>query len=264
MGVQFVSERNDLLTLVTPATPSRAVAVGYDEELERLAVLGRASGKLNHEVKNLITGLLGYLQVAQQEISGLPSAARGVEKLRYCIDRALAGAEVISDLVSTVSAATRGFSKGTQRVDVNAVINSVLELAGPSLGGDIVIELQLGRRATALGNHTELIQVLLNLLLNATDALGASHVQEKRIQIVTCSDDKRVYVSISDNGVGIPEESVHCIFERDYTTKGDRGRGFGLATAQHLVQQLGGWIGVESQEGAGTNFSFCLPVAVVA
>lgn len=108
------------------------------------------------------------------------------------------------------------------------------------------------------GNKGKLQQVLLNLLLNAKDAVG----QEGRITLVTRSDDGRTIVEVTDDGIGIAQEDLPRIFDPFFTTKGrGKGTGLGLSISYAIVRELEGEIQAESTPGEITRFRVLLPAA---
>jgi two-component system NtrC family sensor kinase len=113
------------------------------------------------------------------------------------------------------------------------------------------------------GNGSRLIQVLLNLLINAAHAIEPGRVEENEIRVVAReSASGRVTVEVSDTGCGIPPENLPRIFEPFFTTKAvGVGTGLGLPVCQGIITSLGGELTVESTPGRGTTFRITLPIA---
>jgi signal transduction histidine kinase len=111
------------------------------------------------------------------------------------------------------------------------------------------------------GDRVHLQQVLLNLLLNAIDAMADTPPAERRIVVRTARDgDRSVRVSISDRGHGVPQDKLARIFDAFVTTK-EHGLGLGLALARSIVEAHGGRIEAANNPGGGATFAFVLPVA---
>ncbi|MFL5451413.1 MAG: sensor histidine kinase, partial [Myxococcales bacterium] len=113
----------------------------------------------------------------------------------------------------------------------------------------------------ALANEGRLVQVFLNLLVNASQAIASSSTEPNEVRIVTCLDaEGRIAVEISDTGGGIPEDVLPRIFDPFFTTKPlGVGTGLGLSICHSLVTAIGGEIDVTSKVGAGTRFLLTLP-----
>jgi len=103
-------------------------------------------------------------------------------------------------------------------------------------------------------------QVLLNLIINARDAMDASG--RIRIRGEVSGGGRSLVLSVSDSGCGIPEEDLKNIFEPFHSTKGEQGHGLGLTAVSSVVERHGGTIEVESKVGVGTTFRVTLPVAL--
>jgi len=123
---------------------------------------------------------------------------------------------------------------------------------------NIIINYNIDKKLPSIkSDRGQLQQVFLNILTNAfyavKDNLGKIDIS------VEIKDDEMVYVTVSDNGVGISKENLDHIFEPFYTTKGEYGTGLGLSITYGIIQKLGGNINVESELGIGTQFTIILP-----
>jgi CheY-like chemotaxis protein len=149
-------------------------------------------------------------------------------------------------------------------VDLNQLVHEVVELTRPRWqdeaqlrGSRIEMAVEPGVIGAAAGEPAPLREVLMNLLLNAADAIG----QGGRITIRTWAKDDRVYCSITDTGAGMPEEVRRRALEPFFTTKGPKATGLGLSVAYGTVQRYGGTLTLESGEGRGTTVEVSLPAA---
>ena len=155
-------------------------------------------------------------------------------------------------------------------VQINEVVSSALELARPLIRSPVRVKTEMSHALPAVqGNSSRLEQVLVNLILNALDAMpegGNLTLSTKLVSSVTGPGIKNerqtqsVLVTVADTGIGIPENIRRSIFDPFFTTKTTgKGHGLGLSSAQAIVRQHGGQIEVHSAPGAGTTFTIRLP-----
>lgn len=235
---------------------------------ERMRVAGELSAGVSHNLNNILTGILGPAEYLE---NNLESPELLVEARR--IHNAAAKAR---DLVSRFSQAVRhGTPLRSRAVEINTVVNQAIETARPrwqdeAQGQDIQIAIETDLQASIpiQGTPDELHDILVNLLLNAIDAIGSIE-HGGTIRIVTSDDEGRVILSVSDNGVGMNTHTLNRVFEPFFTTKAEIGAGLGLATVHGTVSRWGGAISVNSQRGEGSEFVLefprsweALPVAV--
>jgi CheY-like chemotaxis protein len=152
-------------------------------------------------------------------------------------------------------------------VDLNQLVQEVVELTRPRWqdeaqlrGSRIEVTVEAGVIGAAAGEPAPLREVLMNLLLNAADAI----TQGGRITLKTWAKDDRVYCSVTDTGGGMPEEVRRRALEPFFTTKGPKATGLGLSVAYGTVQRYGGTLTVESVVGQGTTVEISLPTASAA
>jgi PAS domain S-box-containing protein len=143
-------------------------------------------------------------------------------------------------------------------VDVNAIAEDTLALIHHELKHCVSIERRYGEGVTMMGYPARLNQVLVNLLVNAAQAIRARG--NGKITLETRAADDQIEISVSDDGVGIPPENLNQIFSCGFTTRGDTGgTGLGLAIAKEIVDAHSGSLEVRSQVGVGTTFTVRLP-----
>ena len=164
--------------------------------------------------------------------------------------------------------------KTFSRADENQVLEPV-DLADIAASTLLLTERELASRArvvkdlrsspVASAPRGKLHQVVMNLLVNAMQALGDKDPRENEIRVLTGTDGKESVLSVSDTGCGIPEEAQERIFEPFFTTKPvGIGTGIGLSVCQAVVQKLGGRISVRSKVGQGTTFEVRVPTEPAA
>jgi len=221
---------------------------------DHLAELGLLASQVAHEVNTPLAGIASYAQLLMARMkSRLPE----LEILKKIETQAFRAAGIAG---SVLNFARRKDGEPVQEFDPGAVIAESLALFEPQLKGKR-IRLSL-ERAPSLprlqGHRGKIQQVILNLLLNAAQALPAGG----EIRLALDRDGESVRLRVADNGVGIPEQNLPRIFEPFFTVRSDgKGTGLGLAVVQRIVLEHGGTIQVESVEGAGTTFTVTLPAA---
>ncbi len=169
-----------------------------------------------------------------------------------------------------------GFARRSTRshssVDLSALAAEVLKLLGRTVGKQITLAGDLGESLVVTGDRSHLHQLLMNLCINARDALSEGGVltvrvrmaEEKDLEVLPFRDHGQyVVVRVEDDGIGMDEETKARLFEPFFTTKREgHGAGLGLATAYEVVDAHGGHIDVRSAVGEGTCFSVLLPVRI--
>ena len=225
---------------------------------QRLEAIGTLAGGIAHDFNNLIFGIkLIAAEVAASEIDPKRRAAM----------------ELIDDITERSATLTRsllGFARrGKQRampVSVNDVVTSMSELLTRTLAGlDLDFELEASERGTVHGDHAQLEQVIMNLVLNARDAVQGTGRVVVRTADLTSSDPQAgryVLLEVRDNGPGLPNEVRQHVFEPYFMTKTrpDPGSGVGLATVFAIVEAHNGSVEVDvGLDGRGTTIRLVLP-----
>ncbi len=225
---------------------------------EKLAAFGQLGAGIAHEVKNPLTGILGCSQLALMEVeegsfvyTNLALIEKETKRCKAIIDNLLKFARQEKAEMAPIEV--------TPVVeDTCAIVHHQMELNRVKLECDLAPGLPCIR-----GNANQLQQVLMNLVVNAQQALAGN---EGRIRIVTRSvEGGRLEILIEDNGPGIPEEIQSKLFEPFFTTKPPgQGTGLGLSVSFGIIQEHGGGITLESQPGHGTKFRITLPALAPA
>jgi len=224
---------------------------------ETLRAMGQLSSGMAHHLNNLFAVILGRVELMMGKVQ-----EAGVRRSLEIIQRtAQDGAEV----VRRVQRFSRVQPVSDVAVDLNQLVQEVVELTRPRWldeaqlrGARIEVKVEAGVIGAAAGEPAPLREVLMNLLLNAADAIpqGGGTVTLK-----TWSKDDRVYCLVTDTGAGMPEEVRRRALEPFFTTKGPKATGLGLSVAYGTVQRYGGTLTVESTEGQGTAVEISLPTA---
>jgi signal transduction histidine kinase len=186
--------------------------------------------------------------------------AEQLEELPQIVDETAEGVERITDLVQRMCRLSRKAEEELERVDLNAVLREALKLAEFHHNDAVRVELRLEDGLPPLmGSRECLVQAILNLLLNAKQALAGS--QGTCIVASTCREGDSVEIRVVDDGPGIPREIRERIFDPFFTTKRPgEGTGLGLSIAFDIVREHGGVLEVVSRPGTGASFTVRLPL----
>jgi two-component system sensor kinase FixL len=227
--------------------------------LSRVALMGEMSASIAHELNQPLSGILSNAAAGQRFID------RGDVDLREV--RELLG-DIVSDgrRASDVVRGIRGMVKKGQlarrSVNLNEIVMDAWRMASPdALLHSCQLETSLDSNLPAIdGDPVQLQQVLLNLAINAFDAMRDTPASKRKVLIATqSSDDGTVRTSVRDYGVGISEEMQGRLFDPFFSTKTE-GLGMGLAIVRSIVESHSGKITAENADGGGTRFEFVLPV----
>jgi len=234
---------------------------------QKMEAVGRLAGGISHDVSNYLGAIRGHCEMAMMKReSGDALAGR--------MGAAIATADKVSALIRQLLAFSRRQPVQPEVVDLNAVVADMERLMGRLLGEDVVLETRLdGEIASVEVDPSQIEQVLVNLLVNARDAMptggritvATAHVEADEDFVrrhPAATGGRHVRLTVTDTGCGIPAEVQDKIFDPFFTTKAESGSsGLGLATVYSLVRQYGGVVGVESVVGEGTTFEILLPAS---
>ncbi len=217
---------------------------------ERLEALGRLTGGIVHDFNNLLFVITGQVELARRQLAPEhPAFSR--------LGPALQAAERAAALTRQLLAFGRGAHPSPRPVDLNAVVAQLDGMLQRVIGEDVEIEVRTGRGLGRVeADFAEAEQLLLNLALNARDAMPGGG----RLVIETKNVGRYAMLAVSDDGMGMDEETRKRIFEPFFTTKPEgAGSGLGLATVHRIALRHGGRIRVDSAPGRGTTFRVYLP-----
>jgi two-component system nitrogen regulation sensor histidine kinase GlnL len=241
----------------------RTVRQAMEEDLrrsDRLALLGTLGAGLAHEIKNPLSGIRGAAQLLQAEFAGEESVVENTTIMIHEVDR-------VNELIEQLLDLARPARLRLEPLNIHELINHVLQLESSTpAGNDIRIERAFDPSLPPiLGDRTKLIQVFLNLVKNAFQAMAGKGCLtlttrvETDFSVRTRSRQKAklARIDIADDGPGIEPGDLPHIFSPFFTTK-QSGTGLGLAVCHHVITEHGGSIRVESQPGRGTVFKVLL------
>lgn len=223
---------------------------------QRLAAVGDLATGLAHEVNNPLAAIVGNAQLLLEDS---PKQGLTREMLGDVVSQALRISDLVRDLQSLAEAQKGGLST----VDVHQVLHRVVSAQNQELSTDgIAVKTDFkGASAAILGDEPALREVFGHLLSNSRNALQGR--TEKAITIATSSiEGEAVMIEVSDTGRGIPRENLERIFNPFFTTKQQwTGRGLALSICHRIIENHGGKISVQSEEGVGTTVTVVLPAA---
>jgi two-component system cell cycle sensor histidine kinase/response regulator CckA len=231
---------------------------------DRMVSAGTLAAGVAHEVNNPLSYVIANLRGIGRTIARLRPQLPGevVADLDAMISDAREGAERVSEIVSDLSAFARPDDGATRPVDVHAVLERTLKIASNQIRHRARLFRDYKPTPPVLAGEGRLAQVLLNLLVNAAQAIPEGHADAHEIRVSTRELGPRVLVSIQDSGAGIPDDIRGRIFDPFFTTKPlGTGTGLGLSICHGIVTQLGGTLTVDSTPGAGSTFTVSLPSA---
>ncbi len=232
-------------------------------QADRLAALGTLAAGIAHEINNPLTYVLLNLEALRAHVAkaGL-TPAQVVECERHLSD-ALDGAERVKTIVRDLKGFARVDDGGRARVDLRDSVAAAVKLADNELRHRARLTVEAEEIPPVYANATRIEQVLVNLLINAAQAIeGDDHEAAEVCVRVRAAADDTVVVEVSDTGVGIPAELVDRIFDPFFTTKPvGSGTGLGLPIVHSIITAHGGSVHVQSEVGKGSTFTVVLPAA---
>ena len=224
------------------------------QQSQRLEAVGRLAGGIAHDFNNLLTGILSYSDLILQELRPDDPLRTDVEQIRDAGQRA-------AGLTRQLLAFSRRQVLRPRAVSLNAMVTELAPMLQRLLGDEVRLETALDPElGNAWVDPGQVEQALVNLILNARDAMPAGGVVRIGTANVEFEGEAYVTLTVSDTGVGIGPSAQPRIFEPFFTTKQvGAGRGLGLSTVYGIVEQSGGRIGVDSAPGQGATFTIYLP-----
>ncbi|MBX3468632.1 MAG: response regulator [Planctomycetes bacterium] len=233
---------------------------------QKLEAIGRLAGGVAHDFNNLLTVIMGYAEVLLRRPPADPLAREMLEEIQAASERA-------SSLTAQLLTFSRKQVVQPRPLDLDGVVSDMHRLLRRVIGDDVVLETCHAAGGRVLADRGQLEQVLLNLAVNARDAMpGGGRLTIETGRVTVGPDEAatlglagpgpHVTLSVSDTGEGMDEATRARIFEPFFTTKEQgKGTGLGLSTVYGIVRQSRGAIDVRSAPGAGATFRILLPAA---
>ncbi len=297
-GTTFMTETSARLIRDEQGVPGEILFVTRDiterkrmetrvAQTDRMASVGLLAAGVAHEINNPLTYVL---QNAQSLADDLPALCRalvqllgerdmrrgrellgeasdlltpeGLDDLPRRAEEAAEGAQRVRDIVRDLKTFSRIQEEQLERLCVNDVVESAVNMAFNEIRYRARLVKDFSEVPDLVGNEGKLAQVFLNLLVNATQAIEEGDVEHNEIRLSTRVEGEYIVAEISDTGKGIAAEDLPHLFEPFFTTKDvGFGMGLGLSICHNIVNESGGDIEVDSEEGRGTRFIVRLPVS---
>ena len=234
---------------------------------QRMETLGLLAGGVAHDFNNILTGILGHLAYLQNV---LPRDGNHVESLSAIEEGAMRGSSITQQILKFSRLEQ---SEPSTRVDLGEMVSRVCLLVKGTIPSEISLHFSPpARTVSVLASEAYISQVVINLVVNARDAIKKRGAIEIAIERACSSEEvSRLFgtepaapaygaLVVRDSGEGMDDEVKARLFEPYFTTKKQGGTGLGLTTVFSIVKSLGGAIEVASQKGVGTEFRVILPV----
>jgi signal transduction histidine kinase len=223
---------------------------------ERLRTLGEMAAGIAHDINNVLGIILGNAQLAKRKLGDNADALRSVNAIELAARDAAETVRRLREIGKPPDVAAY------RVVDLNDIVEDVVGGAIPAwresqshAKADLAIETRLADGCRVLGNASELREALANLLLNAAQAIETNG----RIEVSTSCDGRHVELAVTDNGIGMSEETITRLFDPFFTTRGAEGTGLGMSMVDAIAIRHKGKVLVESEEGAGATVTLRLP-----
>jgi two-component system NtrC family sensor kinase len=233
---------------------------------DRLATMGTVAAGVAHEINNPLAFVISNLDFAVEELEGAASGgldAARIGELLKALRASQAGAERVRVIVRDLKTFSRVDQSAVANVQVNRLLDAALSMIRNEVRHHATLVKEYGEPPPVEANEARVVQVFLNLIQNAAQAIPPGDVDNQRIRLVTgATPEGDALVEVHDTGSGITPENRRRIFDAFFTTKPvGVGTGLGLPICEKIVTSLGGRIEVESKVGEGAMFRVVLPAA---
>jgi CheY-like chemotaxis protein/two-component sensor histidine kinase len=213
-----------------------------------------------HEINNPLTYALGNLESLALRVETNP-ASLGTEEAREAVKDSIDGCQRIATIIRELRSFYRSDDQQVVLLDPNQVVRDAVRIVAPKCASVARLVMDLGDVPAVLGVQTSLVQVLINLIVNAIDAMPNRDAADNVVRVSTGCRAHDIRVEVADNGRGIPAEDLSRIFEPFFSRGKATGTGLGLTISRNMVEQMNGWIDVDSRVGTGTRFIVHLEAA---
>jgi len=257
-----VLDTNTDITAATAAQEELHQAQSALAHAARVATLGELSASIAHEVNQPLAAIITNGEAA---LRWMARKEPDLGEAQDALKRVIKDGERASEVIRRIRALTRKNEQNRTALDLNAVIEESLALVQREIAGrQIVLTLDLAAGLPVVeADRIQLQQVLINLLLNAVQAMDAVAPETRRLQIRTFGDNDQACLAVEDSGPGFEAETASKLFSAFFTTKAS-GMGMGLSICRSIVETAGGRIWVSRNDGAGATFHVTLPAREAA
>jgi len=225
----------------------------------RVATMGQLVASIAHEVNQPIAAAILNANAAQRWLNAQPPE---LEEVRHVLSRLILDANRAADVLGRIRQHIRKAPRQKGPVDINAAIGEMIEFTRSQImKNGVVLHTQFMDGLPLIeGDRVELQQVLLNLIMNALEAMSGTAQAERQLQIsVVPGDEGYLLVSVADSGPGFPVDNTDQVFTSFYTTK-PTGLGLGLSICRSIIEAHGGRLWAGANQPCGATVQFTLPV----
>jgi C4-dicarboxylate-specific signal transduction histidine kinase len=225
--------------------------------MNRVSMMGELAASLSYEIAQPIGSARNYARAAQNFLDMQPPH---LGKVREALGSVMGNVDRAGDLIDRIREHMKKALPRKERFDLNAAINEVIGLARSVVIRDgVSVQIWLADGLLPIhGDRVQLQQVILNLILNAVEAMGSVEAGPRELLISTEQDHAGVLVAVRDTGPGIGSTHLERVFEAFYTTK-PSGVGMGLFICRSIIDAHGGRLWAEANDPRGASFRFTLP-----
>jgi PAS domain S-box-containing protein len=226
--------------------------------INRLSTLGELAASIAHEVSQPLSGVVSNGSACLRWLAG---DAPNMEEAREAARRIVRDGKRAAEVIARVRALTKRAATPREKLDLNDTIREVLALVGDEAKrNSVIIRTQFADDLSPVsGDRVQLQQVMLNLIVNAFEAMGSIDERARELVITTRNiDPEQIQVTVKDAGTGLDPNTLEKIFDPFYTTK-PGGMGMGLSISRSILQAHGGRLWAAAKDGPGTIFHFSLP-----
>ncbi|MBA3854342.1 MAG: hypothetical protein C0503_08000 [Gemmatimonas sp.] len=252
--------------VISDASDRRAIE-SRARQLERVETIGTMAGGVAHDFNNLLAAISSFIELARDGVAA--SSDVGLTMVRDDLEEALKVAARAKGLTAQLLAFSRGAASEPRAADLGRTLVEMEPLLRRLLGQRVALTVQAAAGTPSVWiDPSQFTQVVLNLVVNARDAINGRGEIALRLRRIRASEDRParaptgewVLLTVRDSGSGMSPEVLRRVFEPYFTTKQEsRGTGLGLAVVQGVVRSAGGHAVVESEPGQGTTFWIFLP-----
>jgi signal transduction histidine kinase len=226
--------------------------------MNRVSMMGELAASLAHEITQPIASARNNARAALNFLNREPS---DLGKVRAALDGVVGDADRAGNILNRMRDQMKKAPPRRDHFDLNEAIEEVIVLARTAITkNEVSVQTHLTDGLLPVrGDRVQLQQVVLNLILNAVEAMGSGEAGARELSIITGQDQTGVRVVVRDSGPGIEPDHRERIFEAFYSTKSS-GTGMGLSICRSIINGHGGRLWVEANEPRGAVFQFILPI----
>jgi PAS domain S-box-containing protein len=257
VGVARIEETNQAIAFVIDLTEQKRAEAEL-AHANRVATMGELAASLAHEVNQPIAATLMNAGTALRWLARQPP---NLEEATQAIDYIINDSKRAADIVSRIRDLAKKAPAQRENLEINEAILEIMRLTRAAMSEHCVsVKMQLSDGLPhILGDRVQLQQVILNLIMNAIEAMSEVRERSRELTITTSAESDGVLIAVSDSGPGLPQSNPERLFDAFYTTKAS-GLGMGLSICRSIVEGHGGMLWATPNEPYGATFRMMLPI----